>query len=225
MVYVFIHMFMEVGFMPRGFTEQERVAIRERLLAEGYKQFSAYGLKRTRVEELATAARISTGAFYLFYESKEALFMDVAELAEQRCRDEILAAVDLPGPSPRARLFVVFRRAFGLLKSIPLLQLFTSSDYEVLFRRVPAQKLEEHFASDRFFFDVLVRRCQEAGIPVVVPPDAISGVLYPLVLSSMHADGAGLGALSGGIDVLLELIAAFCLGEVDVQVARGGDLG
>ena len=74
--------------MPKGFTEHEKELIRKRLLKEGYKQFSAYGLKKTNIEELAEAAKISKGAFYLFYESKEALFMDVVEVAEQRYRQE-----------------------------------------------------------------------------------------------------------------------------------------
>src|SRR5260221_5269003 len=89
--------------MPKGFTEREKDLIRARLIKAGDKQFSAHGLKKTSIEELTEAAKISKGAFYLFYESKEALFMDVAEQAEQRSRQEIFAAIDRPGPSPRAR--------------------------------------------------------------------------------------------------------------------------
>ena len=63
-----------------------------RLLQAGHKQFSAHGLKKTNIEELAEVARISKGAFYHFYESKEALFMDVIEEVEQRSRREIFAA-------------------------------------------------------------------------------------------------------------------------------------
>ena len=65
--------------MPRAFTEHERTVIGKRLLQQGYRQFSAYGLAKTNVEEIAKAAGISKGAFYIFYESKEALFMDVIE--------------------------------------------------------------------------------------------------------------------------------------------------
>ena len=43
---------------------------------------------------------ISKGAFYLFYESKEALFMEVVEMVEKRFRQEMLAAVDLRGQRP-----------------------------------------------------------------------------------------------------------------------------
>ena len=206
--------------MPKGFTEHEKELIRKRLLKEGYKQFSAYGLKKTNIEELAEAARISKGAFYLFYESKEALFMDVAELAEQRFRQEILAAIDLPGPSPRARLLGVFLKALALLKTIPILRLFTGSDYDLLFRRVPPEKLQEHLANDRIFFAELVARCQKAGIPIQARPDEISRLFYPLVLAVMHEDDLGRDNFSGSVDSLLELVAAFCLGEVEIQLRQ-----
>ena len=103
--------------MPKAFTQQEKEWIGERLLEQGYKQFSAHGLKKTTIEELAEAAGISKGAFYLFYESKEALFMDVAEQAEKRFRQEVLAAIDMPGPSPRARLFSVLKKAY--MRKVP----------------------------------------------------------------------------------------------------------
>ena len=86
---------------------------RQTAAGAGLQAFSAYGLKKTNVEEIAEAAGISKGAFYIFYESKEALFMDVIEQAEIRFRQEVLAAVDLPGPSPRARLFAVLKKAFA----------------------------------------------------------------------------------------------------------------
>jgi len=206
--------------MPKGFTEHEKELIRKRLIKEGYKQFSALGLKKTNIEELAEAAKISKGAFYLFYESKEALFMDVAEWAEQRFRQEILAAIDLPGPSPRARLFAVFKKAFALLKTIPILQFFTGSDYDLLFRRIPAEKLQEHLASDRMFFEELFTRCQNAGIPIRARPEEIISLLYPLVLATLREDDLGGNNLFDSIDLLLELVAAFCLGEVEIQLQK-----
>jgi AcrR family transcriptional regulator len=201
--------------MPKAFTQQEKDWISRRLLEQGYKQFSAFGLKKTNIEELADAAGISKGAFYLFYDSKESLFMDVAEEAEKRFRQEVLAAIDLPGPTPRVRLFAVLKKAFILLETIPILRFFTSSDYDLLFRRVPPEKLQEHLANDRVFFEELVIRCQNAGIPIRTRADEISGLLYPLVLSIFHKDDLSLNNFSGSIDLLLELVAAFCLGEVE----------
>jgi AcrR family transcriptional regulator len=205
--------------MPKAFTAQEKEWIRSRLLEQGTKLFAAYGLKKTNVEELAQAAGISKGAFYLFYESKEDLFMDVIELAEQRFRQQILTAIDQPGPSPRARLLAILRKAFDLAVTMPFLQFLTGSDYELLFRRVRPEKLQAHLASDRLFIEDLVARCKRAGIPIQASLEQISGLLYALVLVALHKDDFGRDYLSGAFDVLLELVAAFCLGEVDLQAA------
>ena len=206
--------------MPRGFSEREKELIGRRLLEQGYKQFSAHGLKRTNVEELAAAAGISKGAFYKFYESKEALFMAVIEEAETRVRQEVLAAVDLPGPSPRARLFAVLKKAFHLFRTIPILQFFTGSDYELLFRGLPAEGLQQHLAGDRAFIEELVTRCQDAGIPIRAEWEQIVGLLYPLVLATLHQADLGPSGFGGNIDLLLELVAAFCLGEVETQLQQ-----
>jgi len=203
--------------MPKGFTEHEKEVIGQQLLEQGYKLFSTYGLRKTNVEEIARAAGISKGAFYNFYESKEALFMDVIEKAEMRVRQEILAVIALPGSSPRARLFAVLKKAFDLFTSIPILKFFTGSDFDVLFRRIPPQKLKSHLINDKAFIVELVRRCQEAGIPIQVQPDQIVSLLYPLVPGILYQGDLFGDSYSGSIDLLLELIAAFCLGEVDIQ--------
>jgi AcrR family transcriptional regulator len=207
--------------MPKAFTEHEKDLIGKRLLEQGYKLFSAYGLRKTNIEELAEAAGISKGAFYLFYASKEALFMDVVEEVERRFRQELLAAVDLPGPSPRARLFALLQHAFHLVKTIPLLQFLTGSDYDLLFRRVPPETFQEHLAHDRAFINELITRCQNAGIPLRIQPEKIISLLYPLVLTILHEDEySGVFPLGGSVDVFLELIAAICLGEVELQLQQ-----
>jgi AcrR family transcriptional regulator len=211
--------------MPKGFTESEKNLIGERLLEQGYRQFSAYGLKKTSVEELAAASGISKGAFYLFYESKEALFMDVIEQAEKRFRLELLEAIDLPGPSPRARLLRVFQKAFDLLKTTPILKFFTGSDYDLLFRRVPAEKFQQHLASDEVFIGELLDRCRKSGIPIRAQVEEISGLLYALVLTVLHEDDFGPGNFKGTVDTLMELMAAYCVGEVEVRDNNVGGSG
>jgi AcrR family transcriptional regulator len=206
--------------MPKAFTQREKELIGERLLEHGYRLFSTYGLKKTNVEELAEAAGISKGAFYKFYPSKEALFMDVVELAEVRYRKEILATVDLPGASPRARLYAILNKAFAGVKSIPLLQFLTSKDYDLLYRRVSPEKFQEHMASDRSFIEELVASCRKSGIPIQVEADEMRGLLYALVLTTLHEEDFGAYQFNGTIDVLLELVAAYCLGEVEIQTRK-----
>lgn len=206
--------------MPKAFTEHERKLISKRLLKQGYKLFSTYGLRKTNIEDITKAAGISKGAFYNFYESKEAIFMDVIELAETQVRQEILSVIDLPGPSPRARMFAVLKKAFTLFKTIPILQFLTGNEYDLLFRRIPAEKLQEHLRKDRGFIDELITRCQKAGIPIRAQTEQIVSLLYPLALTIIYEDEFSRIDYSGNIDLLLELVAAFCLGEVDIQLQK-----
>ncbi len=72
--------------MARSFTEREKENIK-RSLQEACKQsWTQYGYKKTSVDDLCKQAGISKGAFYLFFESKEALFCEVlCSMQEQIC--------------------------------------------------------------------------------------------------------------------------------------------
>lgn len=72
--------------MARSFSEREKENIK-RSLQEACKQsWTQYGYKKTSVDELCKQVGISKGAFYLFFESKEALFCEVlCSVQEQIC--------------------------------------------------------------------------------------------------------------------------------------------
>lgn len=60
------------------------------LVAAARAQFRAQGLQRARIEDITAACGLSKGAFYLHYESKEALFLELVTAFEGRM-DEIFA--------------------------------------------------------------------------------------------------------------------------------------
>lgn len=63
--------------MARSFTEREKENIKNKLQEACKQSWTQYGYKKTSVDELCRQAGISKGAFYLFFESKEALFCEV----------------------------------------------------------------------------------------------------------------------------------------------------
>lgn len=203
--------------MPKAFTQAEKDLIHAALLEHGERLFSIHGLKKTNVEEIASAAGISKGAFYLFYPSKEALLMDVVEQAETRFREQVLAVVDQPGPSPRLRLYTVLRHAFDQLKTTPILQAATGADLAVMLRRVPPEMVREHMESDRRFIHRLVERCRAAGIPIQIPEEQVHALVLSLLFTILHEQDLAPTRDAGSTAILLELIAAYCLGEVALQ--------
>ncbi len=72
--------------MARSFTEREKENIKKNLQELCKQSWTQYGYKKTSVDELCKQAGISKGAFYLFFESKEALFCEVlCSVQEQIC--------------------------------------------------------------------------------------------------------------------------------------------
>ena len=63
--------------MPRAFTEVEKETIRAKLMETGRACFLRYGLKKTTIEDLTGPAGIAKASFYLFFDSKEQLFVEV----------------------------------------------------------------------------------------------------------------------------------------------------
>ena len=72
--------------MARSFTEREKENIKRNLQEACKQSWTQYGYKKTSVDDLCKQAGISKGAFYLFFESKEALFCEVlCSVQEQIC--------------------------------------------------------------------------------------------------------------------------------------------
>ena len=65
--------------MAKGFSEHERVMVRQGLIQACQECWSRYGYQKTGIRELTEMANISTGAFYQFFESKEMLFVATAD--------------------------------------------------------------------------------------------------------------------------------------------------
>ena len=72
--------------MARSFTQREKENIKRSLLEACKQSWTQYGYKKTSVDDLCKQVGISKGAFYLFFESKEALFCEVlCSVQEQIC--------------------------------------------------------------------------------------------------------------------------------------------
>jgi len=68
----------------KSFGEEERELIKSKLLESCEKCWSKYGYKRTTIRELCDMSGISTGAFYLFFQSKEVLFFETVQSVGDR---------------------------------------------------------------------------------------------------------------------------------------------
>jgi len=87
---------------------------RTRIVQAAQSLFIRYGVKRTSIDEVARAADIAKGTLYLYYDSKEMLF---AEVAKHICADILAEARQASAmPAPLAeRLVGILDAEIGVL--------------------------------------------------------------------------------------------------------------
>lgn len=174
--------------MPRGFSEQERAAIRERLQARARELLASYGVRKTSVEDLTAGAGISKGAFYLFYGSKEELFYEVIQQFEAEYQAALLGALGPRGADPAERVRAFIERAMALWRSQPLFRNFDRADLELIARRLPPEQLAAGMRADDEFAARLIDAWAAEGVMIRAEPRLLAGLLRALFFVSLHAD-------------------------------------
>lgn len=195
--------------MPRAFSEHEKEAIRRQLHEKGKVLFERQGIKKTGVDELAQAAGISKGAFYLFYESKEELLMEILEGLETDFRTQIFDFSISPKSDARQLLARIFKDVLLAWDEYPLLKNFGRTEYEYLARKLPARRIQAHVQRDNEFLDEFIKRIKRNGIAIKASPRVISNLIRSLFFVSLHRDDLGNDAYLETMEVLAELAARY----------------
>ena len=193
--------------MPRAFTEQEKDRIHRRLVSAGQELFTAYGLKRTSVAELARSAGISKGAFYLFFDSKEALFMEVLEAFERDMRAHFLSDAFHPGDDPRQSFKTFLVEALDVLESHPLFQTLDHEDLPYLMQRLSPERLEAHIHGDEQAMEAFLQAYRRAGHLKEQDPKVLSGLVRALFFVRMHRNEIGADVFPQVLDLMVDMVA------------------
>ncbi len=193
--------------MPRAFSEQERTAIRGQLREAGQRLFETQGLRKTSVDEIVRAAGISKGAFYLFYDSKESLCLDVLERIEVELRDRVLEQALTKKGDARRRVATVLRGFLSSWKAYPLLRHFDQADYAYLVRKLPPEQVQAHAARDDAFIEMFTSKLKREGLTVKAPPRVVVNLLRSLFWVSLHHEELGEPDFEETMGILTDLIA------------------
>jgi len=194
--------------MVRKFDEKEKEMIINKLLEKGKEFFSNYGLKKTSVADLTKAAGIAQGSFYLFFDSKEELFLEVLVREEAEIRKQLADPLITSDRVSREMFKRFLQRAFGVMGENRLIrQLYEEDLIETLFRKLPAEKLQQHFDDDSDFLMPLILRGQEQGWLADQEPEIIVSLIRSIVLLSFKKREIGEERYADTIDLLIELVA------------------
>ncbi|MFI5307584.1 MAG: TetR/AcrR family transcriptional regulator [Polyangiales bacterium] len=94
--------------------EAQRGVRRETILKAASALFSRQGYHATSVADVIAAAGISRGTFYLYFDNKDSLFLELMEQFIQRII-EVVEVVDAGGPSPTRKIYENVRRVVDVV--------------------------------------------------------------------------------------------------------------
>jgi AcrR family transcriptional regulator len=194
--------------MPLPFTEREKIRLRRKMLRTARGLFARQGLKKTSLEEITTSAGIAKSTFYLFFESKEALFLEV--LAED-------------GPAVEAHLRAELNQATDARDGITRLLRGVVQELETsaLTRRMLTHPDELQMLADYATPEQLAAS-NNAGLALIVPylragqrrgeviqddPILLARVISAVTLLTLHRDTIGSDHYEAVLNALIDLLA------------------
>lgn len=144
--------------MAKKFSEQEKEYITARLIQECESMWGRFGYKKTNVNELCQKVGIAKGTFYLFFDSKEQLFLEVLNQRLKRQKDAMLKELE---KSPNN---AGFRR--GLIATYPMsldenwFENFNGPEFRLLIARLPEGTEEFLLNQGDFWLKEVVEKYQ-----------------------------------------------------------------
>lgn len=199
--------------MPKAFTDHEKEAIQAQLLEKGKALFESQGIRKTTVEELTRAVGISKGSFYMFFESKEELYMQILEQLENEIQTRILGFALHPDDDAQENVYQLLRSLVLTMEDFPILKNFTRTDLDYLVRKLPPERVVQHADNDQFFMQDFVRKIAQEGITVSASPEVVGNLVKGLFFLSLHREDYDKQAYEEMMDVLIYLVAGYITGE------------
>ncbi len=195
--------------MPRAWSEDQKQIVRQSLIDNGRKLFEKHGLQKTTVDDIVRAARISKGAFYLFYESKEELYFDILEITERDFKEAAFGKLETPGMSRRETFRAFLRESIAFLTTVPIYKQIDSGDLQYLVRKLPKKALDKHMRSDLEYFSQFLQPWIDKGWMRKVDPDALNGLFLSLVYFVVHRKDVGASSFEATGEILVDMISEY----------------
>jgi AcrR family transcriptional regulator len=199
--------------MPKAWSKNEKELVRKALIEQGRRLFEKYGLQKTTVDEIVKAARISKGAFYFFYKSKEELYFEILGVVEHEFKEEVYRSLMAPGLSHRESFKQFLQKTVDFLTTVPIYRQIDSANLQYLMRKLPPEVLEKHMNSDREYFAQYLQTWINKGWMRKVSVEALNGLLLSLVYFVIHREDIGGSGFEASKDLLIDMISEYLIPE------------
>jgi AcrR family transcriptional regulator len=155
---------------------------RDRLVAAALHALRNTGVRRTTVRDLAAAAGLSTGAFYKFFPSKEALFFEVYDQAEERIKAEFTAALQSSQQVTPPTLQLAVKQLLRSESAQALLHLIRTDEMDYLIGSLDAERMEQHRQKDLAFVQHVLGALRSRGLHVKIGVELLQDFVQALLV-------------------------------------------
>lgn len=154
--------------------------------------FSANGFKDTNVSDITKMAGIAAGTFYLYYSSKDALFMELYLEENEKLKRNIMESVNLDGEPLNVMQEIMLRNMRGMMEN-PILREWYNKD---IFQKIEQNFREENGVEKVDFlyssFIELIKKWQAEGkMRADIDSEMIMALFAAIITIDFHKDEIG----------------------------------
>jgi AcrR family transcriptional regulator len=194
--------------MPPPFTEKDKARLRQKMMRAARDLFARKGLKKTSLEDVTSSAGIAKSTFYLFFESKEALFLEVlaedGPVVEARLQAELDNADDARDGIARLLRAVVHELETNALTR----RLLTHPDeLQLLADYATPEQLAASNNQGLALIVPYLRARQRQGEVITGDPILYARIISAVTLLTLHRDKIGADQYDAVLNTLIELLA------------------
>lgn len=122
--------------MPKIYSEEKRLEIKEQLMDVGLDLIKQYGIKKLSIEAITKKVGIAQGTFYNFFKSKEILVYYIADRYQEKINTKMNLLLESKGYWDRTDLHSLYRGMF-LKDEDNVYRFLTREDLQILLSRLP----------------------------------------------------------------------------------------
>ena len=188
---------------------------KQEIFKYGKELFSTKGYKDTNVSGITKAAGMATGTFYLYYTSKDSLFMDIYLDENRKLKKRIMKGIDLKGDPLEVIKEMMFLNYKGMKKNPILREWYNRDTFAPIERKYREENGIEHV---EFMYDIFIGAIQEwqkeGKMRNDIDCEMIMAIFAALTNIDTHKEEIGLQYFPKLMDYVAEFIMKGSYGKV-----------
>ncbi|MCQ6268619.1 TetR/AcrR family transcriptional regulator [Fictibacillus sp. WQ 8-8] len=195
--------------MPQ-FSQTEKEKINEQLIVIAKQLFSSKGIKKTSLEDLTSVVGIAKSSFYVFFESKEALYLELLDQEGPGIEERVWEAVNQKS-SIEDKIKTYLHEMTRELDDNPLMKRLQTHPDELqsIARKVTPEFLQKKTERNVLPLLHFINEQKEAGELIDKDSEVILRLMRAAMTISLHKKDIGIDLYPKIQDMMFEAVSSY----------------